>query len=89
MAKSLFCKVGFFKANDGRELLPGKSYLYIENPSGTRLTSGYLFDEETTALDSMRVIKESASKVVYNLNGQRMASPRHGLYIENGKKIIK
>jgi len=82
-------KVGFFKANDGRELLPGKSYLYIENPSGTRLTSGYLFDEETSALDSMRVIKESASKVVYNLNGQRMASPRHGLYIENGEKIIK
>ena len=82
-------KVGFFKANDGRELLPGKSYLYIENPSGTRLTSGYLFDEETSALDSMRVIKESASKVVYNLNGQRMASPRHGLYIESGKKMIK
>ena len=81
-------KVGFFKSNNGRILQAGKSYLYIENPSSARLANGFLFDEETSGLGTLRVA-ESSDKVIYNLNGQRVASPRHGLYIENGKKIIK
>ena len=81
---------------DGRQLeviyRGGETIINGVSPVGGSVTIsgiGYATYCSNHALDSMRVIKESASKVVYNLNGQRMASPRHGLYIENGEKIIK
>ena len=36
----------------------------------------------------MNIETEGADKTYYNLQGQRVASPRHGLYIKDGKKII-
>lgn len=36
----------------------------------------------------MNIETDEADKTYYNLQGQRVASPRHGLYIKDGKKII-
>ncbi len=81
-------KVGFFKANNGRELQAGKSYLYIESPSEVRSISGFLFDKEATGIDSVLNIDEPADNIIYNLQGQRVTSPGHGIYIVNGKKTF-
>lgn len=43
----------------------------------------------TTAIASMGMPAATASGAVYNLNGQRVAQPVKGIYIHNGKKIIK
>lgn len=44
-------------------------------------------DDGTTGIDGMRT-EEVKTDAVYNLNGQRMATPRKGINIINGKKVI-
>ena len=40
----------------------------------------------TTGIDAVRT--EQQGGVYYNMQGQRVASPSHGIYIVNGKKVI-
>lgn len=40
----------------------------------------------TTGIDAVRT--EQQDGVYYNMQGQRVASPSHGIYIVNGKKVI-
>ena len=35
------------------------------------------------------VARTKAAQPVYNLSGQRVAKPQHGLYIQNGRKVVK
>ena len=35
------------------------------------------------------VARCNAAQPVYNLSGQRVAKPQHGLYIQNGRKVVK
>ena len=64
----------------------GKAYL--EAPANSRILS-FSFDDETTSIDAIRMLKsESQSTEVYNLNGQRINSPKRGLYLMNGKKVV-
>lgn len=35
------------------------------------------------------VARCKAAQPVYNLSGQRVAKPQHGLYIQNGRKVVK
>lgn len=44
-------------------------------------------DDGTTGIDGMRT-EEVKTDAIYNLNGQRMATPRKGINIINGKKVI-
>lgn len=44
-------------------------------------------DDGTTGIDGMRT-EEVKTDAIYNLNGQRMAAPRKGINIINGKKVI-
>ena len=44
-------------------------------------------DEEPSAITTAELTDRQ--KEVYNLNGQRVAQPRKGIYVHNGKKIIK
>ena len=32
---------------------------------------------------------ETMDNAVYDLSGRRVQNPKHGLYIQNGKKLIK
>lgn len=43
--------------------------------------------EIPTAIET--VVRSNADNAVFNLNGQRVAAPAKGLYIVNGKKIVK
>ena len=64
---------------------------YIDGSKVTDMAAGRLFigfgDEATGIVDTPRQSK-AGSGVVFNLNGQRVAAPRRGLYIINGKKAV-
>ncbi len=65
-----------------------KAYLAVSKADGARI-SGFSFDEDgtTTAIEDVRIA--DGKNAVYNLNGQRVAQPQKGMYIVNGKKVIK
>ena len=77
-------------ANNGAafDVAPNKAYLAVP-VSQARSISGFAFDEEgtTTAIEDVRVA--DGKNAVYNLNGQRVNNPAKGMYIVNGKKVIK
>ena len=79
----------FYKAN-GQTVPAGKAYLQIPTAiAGAR--ESFWFDDETTGIAAVEKTDNTdnvENKVVYNLNGQRVANPTKGLYIVNGKKVI-
>ena len=43
---------------------------------------------KTSGIHSVQINKANADDVIYNLQGQRIAKPQKGIYIQNGKKLI-
>ena len=43
----------------------------------------------TTGIDATMEDSENVNNDVYNLSGQRVAQPTKGLYIQNGKKVVR
>lgn len=78
--------LGFYKYT-GATLAANKAYIMTE-PSNA---SEYLFslDGETTGVNDVRSKKDDVRGDYYNLNGQKVPNPTKGLYIVNGKKVIK
>ena len=62
---------------------------YMDAPAASRSFYGLSFDDETTGINTVETenVKQKDA-AFYNLNGQRVMSPRKGLYIVNGKKVI-
>ena len=54
---------------------------------GMRLTKVELGKPASTAIQSVRNVANHDG-VIYNLSGQRVLSPRKGIYIQNGKKFV-
>ena len=48
-----------------------------------------LAGKAVTSVKGAATETQPAEKVFYNLNGQRIATPQKGLYIVNGKKVLK
>ena len=80
-------KVGFFRSDNGRTLLPGKSYLYL-NVSEARAMTGFPLegDGETTGITAPTL--HADTPYYYNLQGQRLLSPARGVTIVGGKKVV-
>ncbi len=82
--------INFLKAGSGVKNIPAnRAYLPYSSASGAKELS-IVFDEEgseATGIDN--VATEKAERMgVYNLSGQRVAKPQHGIYIVNGKKVF-
>lgn len=77
--------VGFYLAN-GLGVADSKAYLQTTETTGARLS--FVFSDETTGINAVQGAAQTVDGEVYNLNGQRVATPKRGLYIQNGKKII-
>ncbi len=79
--------LGFYKYT-GATLAANKAYIIMTVTSNA---SEYLFslDEETTGVNDVRSKKDDVRGDYYNLNGQKVPNPTKGLYIVNGKKVIK
>lgn len=48
-----------------------------------------LTHDEATGIKAIAPATSTAGNCVYNLNGQRVQQARHGLYIVNGKKVVR
>ena len=86
--------VGFYKAA-GQTVAKNRAYLQTTT-SQARIALN--IEDETAGIESAQFFDERNgraertvynSQLFYNLNGQQVAQPTKGLYIVNGKKVIK
>lgn len=84
--------IGFYEYT-ASNLPKGRAYFETINrvPSSGAGTNakGYLFDfgnGETTGISNATIGNETET-TYYDLSGRRIAAPKHGLYIRNGKKV--
>jgi len=81
----------FMKVTSALNMPVHKAYAKISGvPAGAKVA--FVFDDnnETTGITTVNNTANGTTgqNVYYNLNGQRIAKPQHGVYIENGKKVI-
>ena len=83
--------LGFYAVSDGSTLSAGKAYLPLPTaqlPSGAGVRQmTIIFDDETTGIQQTISSVES-NKDYYDLQGRRVSTPTHGIYIVNGKKVV-
>ena len=85
--------LGFYRSDNGRTLTAGKAYLYL-TVSEARAAIGFPFDN-TTGVSGLQVpFGTTHSTEVYDLQGRHVSALSHaslkkGLYIVQGKKIVK
>ena len=77
--------VGFYKLKSGKTIDANKAYLTY---SGALAREFFGFDE-ATGIESIDHSPLTIDHSVYDLQGRRVAQPTKGLYIVNGKKVIK
>ena len=86
---------GFFKvASAGVTIGAGKAYLQLPTTLANKIGSGasarsisLTFEDETTGI-SETVGHTVANQSAFDLQGRRVAQPKKGLYIVNGKKVM-
>jgi len=85
---SYVLKDGVFAKAASGTLKAGKAYLKLEAALGRDFLE---IGGETTGISAMLNDKGEIinDKFIYNLNGQRISQPMKGLYIKNGKKVVK
>lgn len=80
---------GFYNLASATSVPAGKAYL----ETTTELTAGarisIVFEDETTGISLTENSELRTENAVYDLQGRRVAQPQKGLYIVNGKKVIK
>ena len=79
--------IGFYKFTDGTITLgANKAYLVVPGSSPVK---GFMLDldEDPTAITEI-VNGKSLNGKCYNLSGQRLSKPQHGVNIINGKKVF-
>lgn len=86
-AEKELSSVGFYWMNEtGAAFINGahKAYLKLAKSNAAR---AYVFGDEETAIKSVEA--ENASEAIYDLSGRRVSKALKGLYIINGKKVVK
>ena len=85
--------VGFYwMVADGAAFTNGahKAYLKIRKSefAGTQSVRGFAFKDTTTGVESVES-SNNAPQAIYDLTGRRVSKAEKGIYIINGKKVIK
>ena len=80
-------EIGFYLLNSGKTLAEGKCYLQIVKGNGAKFI-GFHFEGEATGIAGLESANDKLQGTIYNLAGQRVTTPAHGLYIVNGKKVF-
>lgn len=76
--------VGFYKLADGEKVTVGKGYLTIATAAGREFIG---FADDATTIKAVESLKESG--LIYNLAGQQVKNAQKGVFIIDGKKVIK
>ena len=81
--------IGFYYVNTTRTSGAGKAYLEsTTNLAAAGARVSWIFaDDDATAIE--QVATTALANEVYDLQGRRVAQPTKGLYIVNGKKVVK
>lgn len=81
--------VGFYKAA-GQKVAKNRAYIQVESAS---LAKDFIsmpgFDDSTTGVNEVNGSGLMINGPVYDLQGRRVEKPGKGLYIVNGKKVLK
>ncbi len=79
----------FKKVTSTIEVFPiHKAYAKIDGvPAGANLSFDFSDDGETTGIITAEA-ENTTDDVYYNLNGQRVLNPQHGVFIHRGHKVI-
>lgn len=80
--------LGFYKVEEVKPTVgANRAYLTYEAPAEGGEVKFFRLGDTTTAVNTVKVAGNSA--VIYNLAGQRVNGAQKGIYIVNGKKVIK
>ncbi len=80
---------GFYYVNSSAAKLGiGKAYLHVESASSARLSLFIDDDDTTTGIDDTLNGQTANGKLVYDLQGRKVAKPTKGMYIVDGKKVV-
>ena len=77
-------EIGFYLANAGT-IAAGKAYLEV--PEADEVKGFTFFFDDATGIANVETATENGA--IYNLAGQRVNKAQKGIYIINGKKILK
>ena len=78
--------VGFYKLQNGVTIPAGKCFLAVANTSAPEFLG--FGGDDATGINAVNGEGFTVNGEFYNLNGQRVAQPKKGLYIVNGKKVV-
>lgn len=90
--------IGFYKqgTRDGASIKLAAHRAGLCLPDAIAPAKGFIVDFEaarsagqTTGLHSIGTTKTSGEDIIYDLQGRRITHPTHGIYIINGKKVLK
>ncbi len=81
--------VGFYKATEGTVIPFGKAYLLPTSAGdgGGALAKVYTFDFAGTGIE--KVETSTDNETIFDLSGRRMEKATKGVFIVNGKKVLK
>ncbi len=77
--------VGFYLAND-QKVAAGRAYIQVPTAEGVK---GFALDFDTETAINGIVNAQSLNGNCYNLSGQRVNRAQKGIFIVNGKKVVK
>lgn len=80
--------VGFYLAETGK-IKAGKAYLEGNSNTGPLVKAFYFDSNRETAIENVNANVNVNEGVVYDLNGRRVSKAQKGIYIINGKKVLK
>ena len=82
--------LGFYwGADNGGAFKVKAGTAYLAVPASDAPAKGFAFNGEATGIEGVNANVENV-KTIYNINGQRVASmAKPGLYIVNGKKVVR
>ncbi len=76
----------FWLSEGGLEIQPFRVYYSVD---GTDAPAKFnIVDSEPTGINSLSQKEQKQDGIYYNLAGQRVNKPTHGIYITDGKKIL-
>ena len=79
-------KAGFYRKNASFKVYNNKAYLNVPSAAGAR---ALYFEFDNGATGIVETENESEKAEIYDLAGRRVQKVQKGLYIVNGKKVLK
>ena len=79
---------GFYLADKGT-IKAGKAYLENSSNTGPLVKAFYFDSNRETAIENVNANVNVNKGAIYNLSGQRVSKAQNGIFIIDGKKVLK